>query len=315
MPALRAMRVRTAVVPTTASSSSTQPRSHRLGGSKGSFCTHVSARIVCTARNTRLSAHQQRSLHQRPLENPTGAPLTIVFRSHPAGFSRARLDSRGTRLGRLCASASGEERTKVSMPPHAHPHAHPHKALLSTYTQYPLDNEVKYAHGNTPVHIDLGTRLQRALNLDRYDDAQALRAKIEEVEAAITRHEEQKTGGEQKSQDRVTDRTAEGLRLRFTTNTMLLHGAFREILALIMPYFIPKHSRQSADNWKSRAQLRNLPARVPWSWIPEHARGRYYRYNGRSNDLLSDSLTPAKTIRRFPRRSAIHGLSVCVAPA
>ena len=29
--------------------------------------------------------------------------------------------------------------------------------------------------------IDLGTRLQRALNLDRYDDAQALRAKIEEV--------------------------------------------------------------------------------------------------------------------------------------
>lgn len=62
--------------------------------------------------------------------------------------------------------------------------------------------------------IDLGTRLQRALNLDRYDDAQGLRAKIEEVEAAITRHEEQKTGGEQKSQDRVTDRTAEGLRLR-----------------------------------------------------------------------------------------------------
>ena len=29
--------------------------------------------------------------------------------------------------------------------------------------------------------IDLGTRLQRALNLDRYDDAQGLRAKIEEV--------------------------------------------------------------------------------------------------------------------------------------
>jgi len=62
--------------------------------------------------------------------------------------------------------------------------------------------------------IDLGTRLQRALNLDRYDDAQALRAKIEEVEAAISRHEEQKTGGEQKSQDKITDRTAEGLRLR-----------------------------------------------------------------------------------------------------
>lgn len=29
--------------------------------------------------------------------------------------------------------------------------------------------------------IDLGTRLQRALNLDRYEDAQALRAKIEEA--------------------------------------------------------------------------------------------------------------------------------------
>lgn len=62
--------------------------------------------------------------------------------------------------------------------------------------------------------IDLGTRLQRALNLDRYEDAQALRAKIEEVDSAITRHEAQKTGGSKNVQDRVTDRTAVGLQLR-----------------------------------------------------------------------------------------------------
>ena len=42
----------------------------------------------------------------------------------------------------------------------------------------------------------------------------------QQVEAAITRHEEQKTGGEQKSQDRVTDRTAEGLRLRYAVSAL-----------------------------------------------------------------------------------------------
>jgi len=80
--------------------------------------------------------------------------------------------------------------------------------------------------------IDLGTRLQRALNLDRYEDAQALRAKIEEVDSAITRHEAQKTGGSKNVQDRVTDRTAVGLQLRSELQRAIEEERYKDAAAI-----------------------------------------------------------------------------------
>lgn len=57
-------------------------------------------------------------------------------------------------------------------------------------------------------------RLQRALNLERNEDVVALRTKIEEVEAAIERHQGQKMGGAPTSEAELSDATALGLQLR-----------------------------------------------------------------------------------------------------
>eukprot|EP00854_Cymbomonas_tetramitiformis_P002145 gene2145-2848_t len=62
--------------------------------------------------------------------------------------------------------------------------------------------------------VDLGTRLQRALNLEQYDAAQEFRKKISEVEDAMHRQQDEKKKGHVSSQAEVTDNTATGLQLR-----------------------------------------------------------------------------------------------------